>query len=70
MNAVLDTLRQLELERGERIKRSKTEAAEERETAKKATRAKRGIWLRDRTQLDADEPAMEITPGDAPGDIQ
>ncbi len=70
MNAVIDTLRQLELERGERIKSAKTEASADGETSKKTTRAKRGIWLRDRTPLDAKEPAMEITPGDVPGDLQ
>ncbi len=69
MEKVLDTLRQLELERGERIKTAKADAAAEGETKKKA-RAKRGIWLRDRTPLDIDEPAMEITPGSAPGDVQ
>jgi uncharacterized membrane protein len=70
MEAVIDTLRQLELERGERIKSAKTEASTDGETSKKTTRAKRGIWLRDRTPLDAKEPAMEITPGDVPGDLQ
>jgi uncharacterized membrane protein len=70
MEAVLDTLRQLELERGERIKSAKTEATADGEKTKKTTRAKRGIWLRDRTPLDVDDPAMEITPGDAPGELQ
>ncbi len=70
MNAVLDTLRQLELERGERIKDDKAAATEAGEKQKKTTRAKRGVWLRDRTPLDVDEPAMEITPGDVPGDLQ
>ena len=70
MTAVVDTLRQLELERGERIKDAKTAAADAGDATKKTTRAKRGVWLRDRSPLDVDEPAMELTPGDAPGDIE
>jgi uncharacterized membrane protein len=65
--AVHDTLVQLELERGERIKQAKTQAKDDG-TPKERT--KRPPWLRDRTALDADEPAIEVTPGDAPGDIQ
>jgi uncharacterized membrane protein len=65
--AVHDTLVQLELERGERIKQAKTQAKDDGAPEK---RTKRRPWLRDRTPLDADEPAIEITPGDAPGDIQ
>ncbi len=70
MESVVDTLRQLELERGERIKGAKSEATDDGETTKKTTRAKRGVWLRDRSPLDAAEPAMELTPGDAPGDFE
>jgi hypothetical protein len=65
--AVVKTLKQLELERGERIKGAKQQA----KTAGDATkRTKRPPWLRDRTPLDADEPAIEITPGDAPAELQ
>ena len=67
MKAVYDTLRQLELERGERIKSGKAEAAAEGDAQ---VRTKRPPWLRDRTPLDADEPAIEITPGEPPADIQ
>ncbi|MCJ7780914.1 MAG: alpha/beta-hydrolase family protein, partial [Acidimicrobiia bacterium] len=73
MEKVVDTLRQLELERGERIKTAKAQATEAGDTVKRTRRPKRakpGIYLRDRTPMDADEPAIEITPGDAPGDIQ
>jgi uncharacterized membrane protein len=73
MEAVVDTLRQLELERGERIKTAKAEATEDGDAPKRTSRPKRakpGIYLRDRTPMDADEPAVEITPGDVPGDIQ
>jgi uncharacterized membrane protein len=65
--AVHDTLRQLELERGERIKSSAAEAGDAKQTT---TRTKRRPWLRDRTPLDADEPAIAITPGDAPSEMQ
>lgn len=73
MEKVVDTLRQLELERGERIKTAKAQATETGDALKRTSRPKRsrpGIYLRDRTPMDADEPAIEITPGDAPGDIQ
>ena len=65
--AVDDALRQLELERGERIKNSAAQSDGAKETT---TRAKRRPWLRDRTVLDADEPAITITPGDAPAEMQ
>jgi uncharacterized membrane protein len=73
MKKVVDTLRQLELERGERIKTAKAEATEDGDAPKRTSRPKRAkpdIYLRDRTPMDADEPAVEITPGDVPGDIQ
>lgn len=73
MDKVVDTLKQLELERGERIKTAKAQATEDGDTLKRTSRPRRpkpGIYLRDRTPMDADEPAIEITPGDAPGDIQ
>lgn len=65
--AVYNTLLQLELERGERIKSGAAEAGGAKQTT---TRAKRRPWLRDRTPLDADEPAIVITPGDAPSEMQ
>jgi uncharacterized membrane protein len=65
--AVLNTLRQLELERGERIKETKAEAAKEKEATK---RTKRRIWLRDRTPDDPTEPAIAATPGQAHPDMQ
>lgn len=67
MEAVYDTLRQLEVERGERIKASKEQEAAEK---KKTERTKRRIWLRDRTPEDPAEPAIEATPGDAPAEMQ
>ena len=70
MEAVVDTLRQLELERGERIKSAKTTAADEGGGTKKTTRVKRGVWLRDRTPMNASEPAISATPGEAPSDMQ
>lgn len=73
MSKVVDTLRQLELERGERIKNAKAVATEDGDVPKRTKRPKRprpGVYLRDRTPMDADEPAVEITPGDAPGELQ
>ncbi len=70
MDAVVDTLRQLELERGERIKNAKDAAADNGEKVQRTSRIKRGVWLRDRTPLDADKPAVMITPGPAPSDVQ
>jgi uncharacterized membrane protein len=66
MKSVVDTLRQLELERGERIKTAKTDAKDDGVATKRTKRP----WLRDRTMLDLDEPAVEITPGDAPAELQ
>jgi uncharacterized membrane protein len=73
MEAVVDTLRQLELERGERIKTAKTTAADEGETLKRTSRPRRpksGVYLRDRTPIDSNKPAIEITQGDVPGELQ
>jgi hypothetical protein len=70
LEAVVDTLRQLELERGERIKSAKTTATDEGGGTKKTTRVKRGVWLRDRTPMNASEPAIAATPGEAPSDMQ
>ena len=73
MEKLNDTLRQLELERGERIKNAKVEATDTGDTPKRTSRPRRqrpGVYLRDRTPMDADEPAIEITPGDAPADMQ
>ena len=67
MQAVYDTLRQLEIERGERIKASKEQTGED---GSKPKRVKRRIWLRDRTPEDAAEPAIAATPGEAPADMQ
>jgi hypothetical protein len=66
--AVVDTLLQLEVERGERIKRSKEEA--KAAAGEKPKRAKRSLWLRDRTKKDADIPDAEVSPGEAKADIQ
>ena len=73
MEKVIATLKQLELERGERIKNAKTEATDDGDAPKRTNRPRRpkpGVYLRDRTPMDADEPAVEITPGDAPGELQ
>ncbi|MGB5656618.1 MAG: alpha/beta-hydrolase family protein [Acidimicrobiia bacterium] len=73
MDKVVATLKQLELERGERIKTAKAEATEDGEAPKRTSRPRRpkpGIYLRDRTPMDADKPAVEITPGDVPGELQ
>ena len=59
--AVDDVLLRLEVERGERIKNQSKDGQH---------RSGGRTWLRDRGVLDQDEPAVEITPGDAPGDIQ
>jgi hypothetical protein len=69
MDAVMDTLRQLELERGERIKTAKTDGTKDRDAQQRTTRGKRP-WLRDRGVVDADEPAIEATPGEAPAEFQ
>jgi uncharacterized membrane protein len=69
MDAVVDTLRQLELERGERIKTAKTDATSDGDALQRTTRGKRP-WLRDRDVVDADEPAIEATPGEAPAEFQ
>ena len=65
--AVGDTLRQLELERGERIKNAVQQVGTDG-TPKKRT--KRPPYLRDRTPMDPDEAAIGITPGDAPAEFQ
>ena len=73
MEKVVDTLRQLELERGERIKNAKAVAKEDGGVPKRTKRPKRarpGVYLRDRTPMDAGEPAVKITAGDAPSDFQ
>jgi uncharacterized membrane protein len=69
MDAVVDTLRQLELERGERIKTATTDATTDGDVQQRTTRGKRP-WLRDRDIVDADEPAIEATPGEAPAEFQ
>ena len=68
MVRVDETLKQLELERGERIKRAKEIAAEMAEDAPKRTRGPK--YLRDRKPTDPDVPPIEATEGDARGDFQ
>jgi uncharacterized membrane protein len=63
-----ETLKQLELERGERIKRAKEIAAEQ--AADEPRRARGPKYLRDRGPSDADLPLVESTPGEAPPDVQ
>ena len=73
MEAVVETLRQLELERGERIKNAKAEATKDGDALKRTNRPghrKHGVYLRDRTPMDANEPAIETTSGDAPSELQ
>jgi uncharacterized membrane protein len=73
MEKLVATLKQLELERGERIKNAKAEATDDGDTPKRTSRPRRpkpGVYLRDRTPMDADEPAIRITPGDAPAELQ
>jgi uncharacterized membrane protein len=60
------TLLKLEVERGERIKNAKDSA----KTAGDKTQRTKRILLRDRGVIDIDEAAIEVTPGDAPADIQ
>ena len=66
MKTVVDALRRLELERGERIKNAKDSAKADGEAKQRTKRT----WMRDRTSLDMDEPAIEISPGEAPADLQ
>jgi uncharacterized membrane protein len=62
------TLKQLELERGERIKASKELLADKNtETPKRAAGPK---YLRDRGPSDADTPPIQATRGDAKADYQ
>ncbi len=70
MNSVVDTLRQLELERGERIKNANAKATADGTPAETTKRGKRRTWLRDRTPLDTDEPTITRTAGHAPADVQ
>jgi uncharacterized membrane protein len=65
--AVHDTLVRLELERGERIKNAAHETDRNGETLK---RTKRPPMLRSNLQIDPDDAAIAITPGDAPADYQ
>ena len=68
MEKVIETLTQLELERGERIKRAKELAAEMAEDAPGRTRGPK--YLRDRRSGDPETEPIEATPGDATGDYQ
>lgn len=63
-----ETLKQLELERGERIKQSKELAAEMEKGSPKRTRGPR--YLRDRKSTDSESVPMQATPGEAAGDYQ
>jgi uncharacterized membrane protein len=63
--AVGETLLRLEVERGERIKQAKADDGSAPQHAKRRSLLRRG-----KTAMDAAEPAIEITPGEAPGDIQ
>jgi uncharacterized membrane protein len=65
IEAVEETLRQLELERAERIKQSKESVAAEGEQRTQGAR-----WLRDRGKEDEGQPPAELTPGEARGDVQ
>jgi uncharacterized membrane protein len=65
--ALHDTLVQLELERGERIKNAVKPADGEGDTRK---RTKRPSMMSYGRQVDPDEAAISITPGDAPADYQ
>ncbi len=68
MTKVDETLKQLELERGERIKQSKELAAQMAKDAPKRTAGPR--YLRDRKRSDPEGVPMEATPGVASGDYQ
>lgn len=68
MKKLDETLKQLELERGERIKRAKEIAAEQ--DADTPRRARGPKYLRDRGPADAELPMVESTPGEAPADVQ
>jgi len=68
LEKVDETLKQLELERGERIKQSKELAAEMEKGAAKRTRGPR--YLRDRRSKDPQAEPMRATPGEATGDFQ
>jgi uncharacterized membrane protein len=63
---VHEMLLKLEVERGERIKNAKQSAKAAGERTKRTKR----LLLRDRGVIDIDEAAIEVTPGDAPADIQ
>jgi len=68
MEKVDQTLKQLELERGERIKASKELATQMADDA--PTRAKGPKYLRDRTSTDPESALMKATRGEASGDFQ
>jgi uncharacterized membrane protein len=63
---VHQTLLKLEVERGERIK-SAAESA--KQSGEKPARTKRPL-LKNRGVIDIDEAAIDVTPGDAPADVQ
>jgi uncharacterized membrane protein len=65
MDRTIDTLRRLEVERGERIKRANTESPELGRRIKRP-----GRWRRAHDGVDADESAVRRTTGQAPADIQ
>lgn len=65
-HGIHETLLKLEVERGERIKNAKNSA---KSAGEKPQRSKR-VLLRNRGVIDVDEATIEVTPGDAPADIQ
>lgn len=68
MEKVEETLTQLELERGERIKAAKQLAEDLEEGAPSRTKGPK--YLRDRTPTDPESAPIEATPGEASGDFQ
>jgi len=68
MEKVEETLTQLELERGERIKAAKELAQDMDDDTPSRTRGPK--YLRDRTPSDPRTALIEATPGDASGDFQ
>jgi hypothetical protein len=52
------------------IKTANAQAATNGESVKRPKRGKRRVRLRDRTPLDADQPTVTRTPGEAPADVQ
>ncbi len=70
MMSVNETLRQLELERGERIKQAREAASEAADGVAGPKRTRGPRWLRDRDKADEAEPAVEASEGEAQSDFQ